>query len=109
MSYSFGSFQQALLRMQREPIEEDIRILRSIVKRLYHRRPRRIARRLQRFHSTIYRDPLDVVARYLRRHTQGPWHRGGSHIARFHGGPGIGFRGFRNDRRHKLIPILLNA
>lgn len=85
----------------------DIDLLTRLVKRLDGRRPRKSAPRLQRFHSIVYRDPVLVIHRYLCRFTKGPWHRGGHHVARFYGGPGIGFRNFRNDRRIKLQPILL--
>jgi hypothetical protein len=93
---------------------QDIRILTALASRLNARYPRRshtpTSKRLAKNHRIkIYRDPLDVIARYLRRKTQGPWHRGGSHIARLHHGPGIGIQQFRNDRRTKIQAIVLNA
>ena len=83
-------------------------VLAALVKRLDGRRPRPLAPRLQRCRIAVYRDPRDIVFRYLRRFRKGDWHRGGSHVARYHGGPGIGFRGFRNDRRHKIKPVFLD-
>lgn len=49
-------------------------------------------------HTTVYRDRVNVAWRYLRRFAGGQWHRGGSHCARLNMGPGVGFRGLRNDR-----------
>lgn len=88
--------------------QQDEILFARLVKRLDGRRPRKSAPRLQRFHAKVYRDPVLVIERFLRRFTQGPWHRGGHHVARYHGGPGIGFRNFRNDRRNQLRPITLN-
>ncbi len=82
--------------------------LAALVKRLDGRRPRPLTHRLQRGRIRVYRDPRDIVFRYLRRFRKGDWHRGGSHVARLDFGPGIGFRNFRNDRRHKIQPILLD-
>lgn len=87
----------------------DLDLLARLVKRLDGRRPRKSAPRLQRFRRTVYRDPVLVIHRYLTRFTTGPWHRGGHHVARYYGGPGIGFRNFRNDRRNKLKPITINS
>jgi hypothetical protein len=82
--------------------------LTALVKRLEGRRPRPLAPRLQRCRIRVYRDPRDLVFRYLRRFRKGHWHRGGSHVARYHGGPGIGFQGFRNDRCQKIKPLFLD-
>ncbi len=103
------NIQQQLARMKRESRQADTELLSSLVKRLYGRYPRRsLTRTARRLRVKIYRDPLDIVARYLRRHSKGAWYRGGHHIARYHAGPGIGFRNFRNDRRAKLQPITIN-
>jgi hypothetical protein len=102
---SLPDYQNALATSKRIAHEKDIATLSHLITRLDGRRPHKLPPRCQRFHSTIYRDPIDLVSRYLRRFTCGPWHRGGSHVARFHGGPGIGFRNFRNDRRISYQPI----
>ena len=54
----------------------------------------------------LLRDPRDVAYRYLRRFVGGSWFRGGSHVARYQGGNGIGFLGWANDRNGQIRPIL---
>jgi hypothetical protein len=114
-SAAFASFEadkRAAEDAAKQAIAETRRLdrltLAALVKRLDGRRPRPLAVRLQRWHKPVYRDPRDVVFRFLRRYRKGEWYRGGSHVARLFSGPGIGFRGFRNDRRQKIKPLFLD-
>lgn len=80
----------------------DAPALASLHERLNGRKPRPMrARRLP-----MLRDPSDVAWRWLRRFVGGTWYRGGSHVARLHFGPGIGFVGFRNDSAKPIRAVL---
>jgi hypothetical protein len=88
----------------------DLALLFSLVKRLDGRIAKPLAPRRQYPRlGTMRRDPLDVLRRFLRRHTTGPWHQGGHHIARYHGGPGIAIPDVPNNQKRKLRPYLINA
>ncbi len=86
---------------------QDIAALARLAQRMTGRVTRLV--RIGRFWRVrLHRDPVAIAYRYLRRYRPGPWHVGGSHVARLDFGPGIGFRGWRNDQRIALNPIVLD-
>ena len=87
---------------------DDELALRQLAHRLDGRvaKPRRGAL-VARLRCTVRRDPRDVVYRWLRRHRGGYWYRGGSHVARLNGGPGIGFLAWQNDRAERIRVTLI--
>ncbi len=84
------------------------------LRQLAHRLNGRVAKPLRgewaaRLRCTVRRDPRDVVYRWLRLHRKGEWYRGGSHVARPGGGPGIGFLNWVNDRPKKIVTTLIEG
>lgn len=88
-------------------MSDDIRLLIALQQRINGRVAKPL--RKQRCQTVVRRDPPDVSWRFLRLFAGGDWHRGGSHVARYNGGPGIGFPGWSNDRAQKIQAITIRV
>lgn len=88
-------------------MSDDVRLLIALQQRINGRVAKPL--RKQWASITVRRDPCDVALRFLRLFAGGDWHRGGSHVARYHGGPGIGFPGWSNDRAQKIQAVTIRV